>query len=33
MVVIYEKQQEEDVIVTAMRVDRRRLVRFGFSNI
>jgi hypothetical protein len=33
IVVIHERKEEEDVIVTVMSVDRRRLARFGFSKI
>ena len=36
VVVIYEKTSngyEEELVITAMKVDRRRLLRFGFSNL
>jgi len=33
IVVIHEGHMGEDVIVTVMRVDRRRLARFGFSPV
>jgi len=33
IVVIHEKLDNEDVVITAMTVDRRRLIRFGFTQI
>ena len=33
IVVIHEKQNGEDVVVTAMSVDRRRLARYGFTQV
>jgi hypothetical protein len=31
--VIHERHLDEDVVVTVMSVDKRRLERFGFSKI
>lgn len=33
IVVIHERHLDEDVVVTVMSVDKRRLERFGFSKI
>ena len=33
IVVIHERHMNEDVVVTVMSVGRRRLTRFGFSNL
>lgn len=33
IVVIHERNEDEDVIVTVMCVDRRRLAKFGFGKI
>jgi len=33
IVVIHERHLDEDVVVTVMSVDRRRLARFGFSKL
>ncbi len=33
IVVIYEKENDEDIVITAMTVGRKRLIRFGFTTI
>lgn len=33
IVVIHQKEDEEDVVITAMTVDRRRLIRLGFTQV
>lgn len=33
IVVIHEKEDEENIVITVMRVDKRRLERFGFAEI
>jgi hypothetical protein len=33
IVVIHEKEDGDDVVITAMTVDQRRLARFGFTQV